>query len=72
MTKENHHSAKKENESGSLLFAILIGIIVSVIGTSIIGIIAGFLYFAFGVRFLKFIGCAIVVLLIVGHLLISF
>ncbi|SHG16116.1 J domain-containing protein [Ornithinibacillus halophilus] len=67
--QQNDYSDEKDI-GGSGFAAVIIGIILSIIATPIVGIIAGFVYYFYGKRILQAIGCLIVIV-IVGLIILS-
>ena len=57
-----------DSGGGSLFWAVIIGIIVSFIGTPILGIVAGFVYFFWGKQILQALGCLIAILVVGGFI----
>lgn len=74
-TVVDEQSVDDHDDGGSLFMAIVVGIILSAIATPIVGIIGGFVYYAYGKKIVRFIGCLIVgliVLVIIGLILEGF
>ena len=64
----SNNNSETDSGGGSLFWAIIIGIIVSFIGTPILGIVAGFVYFFWGKQILQALGCLIAILVVGGFI----
>jgi curved DNA-binding protein CbpA len=59
-------SSGKPSARGSIIMAIIIGIVFSFITTPIGGLIAGFAFYFYGKAILKLLGCLILIIIVIG------